>query len=140
MKILSLFLCLVFFACPLEPNQKVLRFDTGWFEIGEYQDVYGILSNEYRVIVSDRAWVYQERPIWVDSIKITFYWKEPHPKQKMNLWFAAPVQQSIIGKDREKFIETMKLGWDASVLSFGIFSENLYGTVRMNAKLYVSNH
>jgi hypothetical protein len=149
MKLLSFIIVslILFFSCecPTEPDpiETFPTVDTGFFEITEdtlgysYSTTWG-WQNQWKIVIDDMAWscCLPERPVWIDSVRYTLWWEEDHPEQNIGFWFAAPIYNITLAENQKYIQFTFPVGWNASVLSCGVFTE-LHGTVRLKAEIYL---
>ena len=118
---------------------KTHTVDTGFFEIetsevGRSNKTEWGRMNQWRVIIEEATWGIDDS-VWVEKIIFTLWFKEDHPEQNIGFWFAAPVHNMTLKKNQKRIQYTFPVGWNASVLSCGVFT-NLHGAVRLKAKIF----
>jgi hypothetical protein len=92
--------------------------------------------NQWRIIIDDDSWRDNLDSLWVDSVKFALELREDLPEQRVGFWYAAPVH-GVYMEEGQKFIEyTFPVGWKSKVYSCGVFTDTLYGEVRLTAKIY----
>jgi hypothetical protein len=144
-RLLMLFaMLMIVVSCSNPTEQGIVKknptFDTGFFEIqnsevGRSNPTEWGQMNQWRIILDD-DYMDIDTPVWVDSMKFTLWWKEDHPEQNIGFWFAAPVHNMTIAENQRFIQYTFPVGWDASVLSCGVFT-NLHGTVRLKCEVFI---